>query len=86
MAKKRKETVKNDFKDLTIIQKITGIVTLILAFMIFILDRSVSCLFFHLDYPKFFTWVKQKDSLIQSFVRVVIFMTPILIYKLLING
>lgn len=72
---------KNKFKELPLIGKITGIVLLILAFILFVLDRVISPLFFYKDYPNFIEFTKS-GKISESIVRVVIFIIPILIYKI----
>lgn len=72
---------KNKFKELSFIGKVSGIALLILAFLVFILDRIISPLFFYKDYPNFIEFTKS-GKIPESIIRVIIFMIPILIYKI----
>lgn len=72
---------KEQFKELPLIGKVIGTALTILAFVIFILDRAVSPLFFYKDYPNFIEWVKQ-GKIPESIVRIMIFIIPILIFKI----
>ena len=86
MAQKQRASkrAKKRVSEYPIWVKISSFFVLIFMFAIFIADRIVSCLFFHLDYPKFFEWVKVKNSFKHSLARVIIFTVPILIYKILL--
>jgi hypothetical protein len=83
MSENKRQAYKDKFKNTPLLEKILGVLFIILAFAVFFLDRIVSALFFYKDYPNFVNWINKTGNIAQSLVRVALFLIPILIYKIL---
>lgn len=64
-------------------QKITGTIVIILMFLIFTIDRILHIFLPHKEQQKFTVWVKDITNAKYTIARLIIFLVPIIIFKII---
>ncbi len=67
-----------------ILLRITGYLSLILLFALWLIDRSLHIMLPHRTHEQFTSWAKDLSNVKYTFARLIIFIIPILIFKTVI--
>lgn len=78
MSKEEKKDSKFNLFQITV-----AVIVIILSLALFLADRLIHVLLFHRDHERFGTWVKDRVNIKYALARLVIFLLPIIIYKII---